>query len=292
MASMVTMDAAHGDEATMKCAGIPWMLGLWLVSGCGDVLTEISQWDDSGADAGADPDDSSAIDTGQTTSGAPDDPSTDGGSTSTMPAADSGGTTRGSDDASRGSDSSDGSESTSETGSTIRCVPQIVEVLYDPKDGEDQEQWIKLFNDCPDEIDLSDYCLGWGEQDYMMGMLELQGSMAPGSCFIVGGPISNDDNAYPVLDQPIDLDPDLGKSGGSADGIALFFGPADEIAGDTVPADAVIYGGNNDAGLMDAEGDTPDPHVDDAGDDKSIRRTGAQTWEVEDQPQPGLCPPY
>ena len=44
--------------------------------------------------------------------------------------------------------------------------------------------------------------------------------------------------------------------------------------------------------LMDAEGNTPDPHVGDAGDDKSIRRTGAQTWEVEDEPQPGLCPPY
>lgn len=273
----------------MKRTGMQWMFGVWLVSGCVEPRTEISQWDELWPDFGADSGGSSGTSAVQTTSGPLDDPSTGGGSTSLGPFADSGGVTSGSDD---DSGSSDESEHTDDTGSAMPCVPQIVEVLYDPKSGEDQEQWIKLFNDCPDEVDLSDYCLGWGDHDYMAGMLELQGSMAPGSCFIVGGPVSNDDNAFPVLDLPVDFDPNLGKSGGAADGIALFSGPASEIMSDTIPVDAVIYGGNNDAGFMDAEGDIPDPHVGDAGDDESIRRTSAQTWEVEDEPQPGLCPPY
>jgi hypothetical protein len=76
--------------------------------------------------------------------------------------------------------------------------------------------------------------------------------------------------------------------------VALFWGPAAEVQADTVPLDAVIYGTNNSSGLLDSNGDTPEPHVNDAPDQNSIRRTAAEppTWIVEGSPMPDLCPPF
>lgn len=207
--------------------------------------------------------------------------------TTTAPGGTTSGTTSGP------SESSDDGMATT-TGAIPECHPLLVEVFYDTQSGENNEQWIKLFNDCPDPIDLNDYSLGWGGSDYTVGTLDLESMalLAPDDCFIVGGPQSEDDNANPMLDQAIDLDPDLEKSGGTADGVALFYGDAVSIMPDTVPVDAVIYGGNNSSMLIDETGVAPMPHVGDAGDTDSIRRDALDSWIIEDNAMPGLCPPF
>jgi hypothetical protein len=174
------------------------------------------------------------------------------------------------------------------------CNPLLAEVFYDPQSGEDQEQWVKLYNACADDINLGNYSLGWAGPNYTFGRLDLSGTILAHQCFLVGGPLSLDDNAFPIFQQEEDFDPDLEKSGGDADGVALFFGEADGIGVATIPLDAVIYGGSNTSNLLDADGNTPDPHVDDAGDTESIRRTAAvpPVWIVESNPMPGLCPPF
>lgn len=45
--------------------------------------------------------------------------------------------------------------------------------------------------------------------------------------------------------------PDLQNTGSAGDGVALFDVPAASITGSTVPVDAVIYGPNNNNGLID-----------------------------------------
>jgi hypothetical protein len=190
-----------------------------------------------------------------------------------------------------GSSSMEGGTST--TGGPVGCHPLLVEVFYDPQSAEDDEQWIKLHDPCGMDIDLGDYSLGWSGTDYTFGTLDLQGSISAGGCFVVGGPLSIDDNAFPTLDQAVDLNPDVQKGGGVAHGIALFLGDAASIAADTIPVDAVIYGNDNSSGLLDAEGNMPAPHVGGSGDQRSIRRTGeGPTWVIEAEPMPDVCPPF
>jgi hypothetical protein len=197
--------------------------------------------------------------------------------------------TPGSTDSSSPSSSEGGMQS---TGAVPDCHPLLVEVVYDPMGNDNNEQWVKLFNACPAALDLADYSLGWGGVDYTLGTLDLLGTLDPSACFIVGGPNSNNSNALPAIDQTIDLSPNLEKSGTLADGVALFLGAAIDIMVDTVPVDAVIYGESNTSSLLDAQGNTPAPHVGDAGQTESIRRTGPRTWTVEPNPMPELCPPY
>jgi hypothetical protein len=184
-------------------------------------------------------------------------------------------------------------EGSSTTGSPGDCEPLLVEVFYDTANSENEEQWVELYNPCDVMIDLGDYSVGWGGVDYTVGTMDLVGTVAAYHCFIVGGPDSLNDNANPELDQATDFDPDIEKDSGPGNGVALFLGSAASITPATVPVDAVIYGGNNGNNLLDAEGNTPAPHVVDAGDSRSIRRTAATpTWVVELDPMPGVCPPF
>lgn len=180
----------------------------------------------------------------------------------------------------------------STTGEEEDCHPLLVEVFYDPANSEDMEQWVKLFNPCAMAVDMGEYSLGWAGSDYTYGTLDLEGMLLPNRCFIVGGPVSNADNAMPTLHQAVDLNPDLIKHHDPGNGVALFLGAAGSIMPDTMPLDAVIYGANNDNDLLDANGDTPPPHVGDAGDRRTIRRTGDRLdWIIEDEPMPNVCPP-
>jgi len=123
--------------------------------------------------------------------------------------------------------------------------------------------------------------------------MDLSLEVAAGDCFIVGGPQSESDNENPDLDIAMDFDPNLEKDASTGQGVALFLGDAAAIEGDTMPIDAVIYGGNNDSLLLDAEGNTPAPHVGDAPDQSSIRRTSmTPTWVIESDPMPNVCPPF
>ncbi|MCX4239153.1 hypothetical protein [Paraliomyxa miuraensis] len=180
------------------------------------------------------------------------------------------------------------------TGGMGDCHPLLVEVYYDTRSGEDQEQWVKLYNACLGDIDLGGYSLGWSGASDTSGTMDLSGTILADGCFIVGGPMSTSENDNPMLDLAMDFNPDIDKANDPGNRVALFLGPAVAIMPATVPVDAVIYGNNNDEMLVDAEGGIPAPHVGDAGDQKSIRRTAVAgpTWIIESNPEPNVCPPF
>jgi len=177
------------------------------------------------------------------------------------------------------------------TGGIPDCHPILAELLYDPDMGDNNKEWLRLYNPCAVEIVLDDYSLGWGGIDYTdTGVKNLVGSVGPGECFVVGGELSNPANADPVLDQESDFHNDIQNGPDPADGMALFFGEAASITSATIPVDAVIYGMNNSSNLLDAEGNVPAPHVGDAAERQSIRRTTRTTWEIASIPTPNDCP--
>ncbi len=218
------------------------------------------------------------------------DGTTDGGATDTDAATTDETATTG--DSATGS-TSEGETEEESTGMMGACHPILVEVLYDPASGNNDEQWIKLFNPCDEGVNLVGYSLGWGGANYAESGIDLTGSVGAGECFIVGGPQSEDDNANPVLDQAEDLDSDLSQDSTPGNGVALFDMAEDAVLPETHPLDAVIYGDDNMSGLIDPMGNTPPPHVGDASSTNSIRRTSAaSTWIIEVNPTPNVCPPY
>ncbi len=243
--------------------------------------------------------------TGDVPSTGPSATTTSEGATVTSVNSPSGGTASGSgmgldDTATTQGDAVTGSTTTEVTGSSSgepeECHPQLAEVFYDRAggggNGDDDHEWIKLYNPCESDIDLSGYSLGWGGDDYTQGRLTLDMMIPAGMCFIVGGTLSVPENHMPDVDFEIDLEPDLENSGMDADGIGLFLGESDTIFPETIPIDVVIYGGANGNGLIDENGDVNGPDVGDVGAGDSIRRTSPTTWTEENNPMPDLCPPY
>jgi len=133
--------------------------------------------------------------------------------------------------------------------------------------------------------------VGYGGKNYTSGGFDLSGKIDGKSCIIVGGPASDGDNGEPNVTLELNFRPDLQNSGSEADGIAIFTGPFDDVTNLSVPVDAVIYGGSNSNDLLDARGETPDPHVADAPEGSTIRRTGRDSWTVSD-PDPTSCPDF
>ncbi len=181
-------------------------------------------------------------------------------------------------------------------------APIISEVFLNPVGPNDGRQWVEIYN--PDAIaaDLSGYSLGWGGADYTFGTLQLVGILAPGSTFVVGGPISDAINYNPVYDQATDFSPDLQIPGlffAAADGIALFDVTAATITPGTVPIDTLIYGGplfsSNSNGLIDSTG-APGaiaytiPLFPFFGQGTSIEFDGT-SWATQAAPTPGSVAP-
>ena len=139
-------------------------------------------------------------------------------------------------------------------------------------------------------MDLSGWSLGWGGNSYLTGQADLSGILAPGACLLVGGPTSDADNGSPVFDLPLNFSPDIENSGDKADGVALFDVPSSEVSTNTVPYDAVVYGGANTSALLGSDGAPAAPHVADTWGGSSLLRTASDTWEINENPTPGLCP--
>jgi hypothetical protein len=211
-----------------------------------------------------------------------------------------------------GSSSSDGSTSTgggssdsggvdsSETG-LGDCIPLLVEAFYDADaPSDDNLQWVKLYNPCAVDVDLSTWSLGYARGD--LGDVDLytagvKGFVAPptlgaGDCFLVGGPTSEAANGDPDFEFPDDFMPGLFAPDTAGAGIALFDLAVIDLL--SVPRDAVVYGANNDNALVDETGaPVAVPHVAGSAAGGSIRRTGAApTWEAAAVPTPNVCPPF
>ena len=290
----------------LERARTTWSIALALLVGCTPTPSEVA-----GTGVDAESGGTSGTTTGDppnaTTEGSATGASADGtGSEGTTMALDggSGSTTTGEPATTSSSSEGSGSSSSGDegddeddrggsttTGEPVDCHPLLAEVLVDAMMGNNNKQWVRIYNPCDAEIELDAYVLAWGGDDYMLGQHALQGSLSPGDCWVVGGPNSSNDNANPVWDQNQDFSPDMQLGGKTADAVALFLGAPADVMLDTVPLDAVIYGDSNDNGLLDANGDTPEPHVGNTGEGESIRRTAlGPEWEVAQSPTPNECP--
>ncbi|MEM7354913.1 MAG: endonuclease, partial [Acidobacteriota bacterium] len=171
----------------------------------------------------------------------------------------------------------------------------LSEVLYDVSSGDDGFEWVELYNSGTSSADLSGFCLANGGTAYTSSTAQLAGTLAPGATFVVGGPTSSSTNANPVFDQVLNFSPDFQNSGSTGDGVALFDVPCSSVNGSTVPVDAVIYGPNNNNGLIDESGVANPPEVGDASAGSSIERTDlAGAWQIQGSPTPNattLPPP-
>ena len=167
----------------------------------------------------------------------------------------------------------------------------LSEVFYDGTSSDDGFEWVELYNSGSQTIDLSVFSLGNGGTSYTSSKVQLSGSIAPGATFVVGGPTSDGTNGNPTFDLVINFSPDFQNSGSVGDGVALFDVPAAAITTSTVPIDAVVYGPNNNSGLIDETGSANAPEVGDAAGGSSIERVDlAGAWQIQSSPTPNSTP--
>ena len=167
----------------------------------------------------------------------------------------------------------------------------LSEVFYDPSGNDDGLEWVELFNNDSVAIDLASFSLGNGGTGYTTSLVQLSGIIQPGQTFVIGGPTANATNGNPSLDLAINFNPDFQNSGSAGDGVALFNVAATAVTNATVPIDAVIYGPNNNNGLIDENGLVSAPEVADAPSGSSIERLDiAGAWQVQATPTPGATP--
>ncbi len=167
----------------------------------------------------------------------------------------------------------------------------LSEVFYDPSGTDDGLEWVEIYNNDSVAINLSGFSLGNGGTTYTTSLVQLTGTIQPGATFVVGGPTSSVANGNPTLDQAINFSPDFQNSGSTGDGVALFNVPAASITGSTIPIDAVIYGPNNNSGLIDESGNANPAEVGDAPSSSSIERIDlAGNWQIQSTPTPNTTP--
>ena len=161
----------------------------------------------------------------------------------------------------------------------------LSEVFYDADTGSAGDsgwEWIEIYNGTGVAVDLSTVRVGYGGGTYDDGTYELSGRIEPGGCFVFGGLESDASNGSPVYDIARDFDPDIQNSGSRADAIALF------RVGETVPLDAVVYGGTNEDGFIGPDGEPLDANAPDVGAGETIERV-LDGWREQSSPSPGSC---
>ena len=175
---------------------------------------------------------------------------------------------------------------------TLESLPLglvLSEVLYNPAGADDGLEWVELFNDSDDPIDLSGYSLAWGGTSWTNGRMQLSGTIAAGGCFVVGGPDSNATNGNPAFDLVQRFTPNIQNGGAEADGVGLFAMAATAIQGNSTPIDAVLYGGPVNSNNLIGPAGTPAPvDMPTAVNGPSIERVG-DVWVAGQQFTPGVC---
>ena len=164
----------------------------------------------------------------------------------------------------------------------------ISEIYYNAPGGDTGKEWVEIFNGTPAAIDLAGYSLANAGTAYTTSVVQLVGELAPGQCFVVGGPTTGEESANAIYDQVFDFEPDFQNSGDKADAIALFHMPADAVTGNAVPVDAVVYGGSNANNLLDETGEVNEPDIGKASTGSSAERT-PEGWFSQPEPSPNNC---
>lgn len=172
-------------------------------------------------------------------------------------------------------------------GTTVQAEVLITEVYYCHGPVDDQYEWIELYNQSVTEVSLDGYRLAHGGADYTWTVIEFgpDDVVAPCETFVVGGPLSTAENAFPVFDLAIDFDENLQNGGTIGDGVALF-APGEPLTG--IPLDAVFWGVENAFGLLGPDGQPAVPNVGNVpGYGISITRVDeVGTWEITPAPNP------
>jgi hypothetical protein len=163
---------------------------------------------------------------------------------------------------------------------------EVAEVLSNSGHGD--SQWVKLRNRTSLPIDLTGYRLQAGLSSYGLVTVPLTGTLAPGSCLLLGevtGPTPSGAVTY----QPVDFSPNLPTGGSQAAGYAVFDSGAASFNGIHPPLDTVLVGAGNAARLLGDDGQTAAPACATPSAGYSARRTGPTTC-VASVPQPTQCP--
>jgi hypothetical protein len=126
----------------------------------------------------------------------------------------------------------------------------IAEVFYLGPVVSNGLQWVRLYNETNGPIGLASYSLGAGTSAYTETTVQLSGVIAPGGCFVVGGPTSTVDNGSPTFSQVVQLSPPVPAAGAGGAGVALFGATAASVVPGTLPIDAVVYGASNPGHLL------------------------------------------
>ncbi len=134
----------------------------------------------------------------------------------------------------------------------------IAELMVNPTGTDADREWVKLYNGTSGAIDLSQYALGfggdpaWGSGGSAQGgTFALAGTLPPGKCVLVGGPLSSVENGFPSFT----LGPTYGltiarrftgyglqnPATAAPDAVALFAVPAAQVRQTTAPIDIVVY---------------------------------------------------
>lgn len=164
----------------------------------------------------------------------------------------------------------------------------LVEVLYDVVGSDDGFEWVMLQNTSTVPVDLSTWSLGAGTSAWTYTVAQLSGSVAPGACFVVGGPSSSATNGSPVLSQPFHFAPNLPNGSTSYAGVALFDTPAASLAASSLPVDAVVFGSGNTT-LKGPDGSIRASDSAGAAPGRSLRKISATSWSAQ-SPTPSVCP--
>jgi len=175
----------------------------------------------------------------------------------------------------------------------------LSEVLYDVSGTDDQKEWIELYNASSRELSLAGLKVqsNNGLQGFV-DVLTLAGTIAPGACVVVGGPMTGagaanftpEGFAFEVVH---DFATDLGNAGDADDAPPA---PADAIQltmASGAILDNVIYGRNNSGSMTDEDGGVPgSPDAVDVEPGRSLERTApgvAGAWRAQSTPNPGNC---
>lgn len=169
------------------------------------------------------------------------------------------------------------------------------EVLYDLPSSDDMQEWIELYNATSSPVDTA------GMTIQVAGVVQpvnsfvpsffLSGTIPAGGCVVVGGPLGNDGDAGPKFSYFVaaPFDPSLGNAGTSASDA----GDGIQLVTPTGVIDNVIYGRNNDSGILDEDGNTPTAaDVADASEGRTIERVAVDVngaWVTDKFPNPGDC---
>ena len=164
----------------------------------------------------------------------------------------------------------------------------ITEVFYDYSGSDNGNEWVEIYNSSSSAVNLAGMSLGMGGSDYTTSTAQLSGLMPAGAIWVIGGPNSDVGNGNPVYDIVLNFSPDIQNSGSPGDGVALFDVAASAITATTVPIDAVVFGSNNNSGLIDETNVANSPEVGDAAAGSSIERTNLTgSWQIQSTPAPG-----